>query len=415
MLLSATLGSRAAADLLSSPQHLLRKLPPRAEAEARAYPLLTTAAGGRVEREALTSQSPPKTVAVELTPIADDFAAVARRALEVARDGARVLIVRNTVSDCIATQLELERIAAELDATNLLFAVNNQPAPHHARFARADRILLDNRLEECFGKASAAPCVAAATQTVQQSLDLDADLMLTDVAPMDVMLQRIGRLHRHQRNRPERFRSPRIIVLTPADRDVSALISSDGTARGPHGFGTVYEDLRVLEATLRTLEAAPVLEIPAMNRRLVEAAIHPEALKAIVNAMGDRWKKHDQKIDGVKIAARLLATHNCVKRGELYSECRFPSSLEDRIRARLGEDDRIIELPDPPGPFGAIIDRLTLPGWLVRGAPDDAGAENLAATPGVIRFSFNDRAFIYDRLGLCSAETPDTEDDLADA
>lgn len=415
MLLSATLGSRAAASLVPASHAMAAKIPARAEAETRAYPLLTTAVSGRVEREALTSESPPKTVSVELTPSADDFAVVAARALEAAKAGARVLIVRNTVRDCIATQVKLERVAAVPGAAHLLFAVNDQPAPHHARFARADRILLDHRLEERFGKASTMPCVAAATQTVQQSLDLDADLMVTDLAPMDVMLQRIGRLHRHRRNRPEQFRTARIIVLTPSTRDLSSLIAGDGTARGPHGLGTVYEDLRVLEATLRALEATTVLEIPAMNRRLVEAATHPDALKAIVNAMGDLWKKHAQKIDGLRIAARGLAALNCVKRGEPFSDCRFPSSLEARVRARLGEDDRIVDIPNHPGPFGATIDRLSLPGWLVRGAADDARAEDITAEAGAVRFSFAGRAFIYDRLGLRPSETPDAEEDLADA
>ena len=414
MLLSATLGSRAAVSLVSASHDVPPKIPPRAEAETRDYPLMTMVGGGRVEREALTSESPPKSVALELTPAANDFAGVAARALGAARAGARVLIVRNTVRDCIDTQIELERIAVVLGDAHLLFAANDQPAPHHARFARADRILLDRRLEQHFGKASVAPCVAAATQTVQQSLDLDADLMLTDLAPMDVLLQRIGRLHRHRRERPERFRTAQVIVLTTAPRDLSPLIRPDGTARGPHGLGTVYEDLRVLEATWRTLEATIVIEIPVMNRRLVESATHPDALKQIVTS--PRWNQHAQTIDGQTLAARGLAALNCVKRDEPFSDCRFPSALEARIRARLGEDDRVVELPDLRGQFGATIDRLTIPGWLVRGAPADTQAENVTSGAGAIRFSFGDRAFIYDRLGLRPYKTSDTEEeDLADA
>jgi CRISPR-associated endonuclease/helicase Cas3 len=413
ILLSATLGSRAAVELISASQHIPRKLPPRVEAESRDYPLLTSVSGGQTEREALISELPPKTVVVELTPVAADFAAVAARALEAAKAGARVLIVRNTVRDCIATQIELERIVGVLGVAHLLFAVDDHPAPHHARFARPDRILLDCRLEERFGKTSTTPCVAAATQTVQQSLDLDADLMITELAPMDVMLQRIGRLHRHSRNRPEQFRAAWVIVLTPANRDLSALIGRHGVARGPHGLGTVYEDLRVLEATWRTLEAMPVLEIPAMNRRLVEAVTHPDALSEI--AVGPRWKQHAQAIDGQTIAARGLAALNCVKREEPFSECRFPSSLEARIRTRLGEDDRIVDLPGHVGPFGATFDRLTIPGWLVRGASAEAQVQDIAVGSGSVRFSFGGRAFIYDRLGLRPFETLDAEDDLADA
>ncbi|HVA67883.1 MAG TPA: CRISPR-associated helicase Cas3' [Candidatus Binataceae bacterium] len=419
MLLSATLGSRAAIALTSLGERAARKPPPLVQAEKLPYPSLTTVDSGRNDtvREPLISESQPKTVTVELAPIAGDFTAVAARAIDAALAGARMLIVRNTVRDCVDTQLALERIAGARSAPNLLFAVNDRPAPHHARFAREDRALLDHRLEERFGKNSAAPCVLAATQTVQQSLDIDADLMLTDLCPIDVMLQRIGRLHRHRRDRPEPFRAARVIVLTPADRDLTPLIGRSGAARGDHGFGTVYEDLRVLEATWRALEAAPTLEIPAMNRRLVEAVTHPDALKAIAGAMGDPWKKHARHIDGQTIAAKGLAGLNCVNRDEPFSDCRFPPSLETRISARLGEDDRIVEFPNPiPGPFGPPICRLTLPGWLAKGAPADAKPENIIAEAGALRFNFADRAFIYDRLGLRPAETPSNpEEDLADA
>jgi len=419
MLLSATLGSRAATTLISAGERFAPKPPPLDEAENLPYPSVTTVAAGsrRPEREVLMSESRPKVVTVELTPAAADFAAAAARAMDAATAGARVLIVRNTVRECVATQLELERIAGARGTPHLLFAVNDHPAPHHARFARADRFLLDHELEERFGKSSAAPCVAAATQTVQQSLDLDADLMLTDLCPIDVMLQRIGRLHRHRRDRPEPFRAARVIVLTPAIRDLTPLIGRGGAARGEHGFGTVYEDLRVLEATWRVLEATLTLEIPAMNRRLVEAATHPDAISTIAVQLGGAWKKHGQSIDGGAIAEKGLARLNCVNRDDTFPDCRFPSSLEARIHARLGEGDRIVEFSNPiPGPFGATIDRLTIPGWLVRNAPADAKVDDVATDAGTIRFSFAGRAFIYDRLGLHPAESQsNAEEDIADA
>jgi CRISPR-associated endonuclease/helicase Cas3 len=408
LLLSATLGAGAAANLIGAALSSRLKLPPLAGAIGVPYPIVTTVVGGgrypaRVE---LMSESPPKTVNVEIMSAAGDFAAAASRALAAALAGARVLIVRNTVGDCVATQIELERIAGERNAADRLFALNGIPAPHHARFAREDRVPLDGRLEDCFGKNSRSPCVAAATQTVQQSLDLDADLMLTDLCPLDVMLQRIGRLHRHDRGaRPEPFRAPRVIVLVPADRDLTPLIGREGAARGEHGFGTVYDDLRVLEATWRALETYQTLEIPAMNRRLVEAATHPEALKAIVAELGGPWKKHAQKCDGESIASRRLANLNAVDRDQPFADCRFPSS-ESRIRTRLGEDDRIVEFDGAPaGPFGAPIRRLTIPGWLAKGAPAEAQAEHVVAEAESIRFNFADRAFVYDRMGLRPAET----------
>ena len=70
---------------------------------------------------------------------------------------------------------------------------------HHGRFAAEDRRRLDAAIEERLGKGSAArPVIVVATQTVEQSLDVDADLLLTDLCPIHVLLQRIGRLHRHR-------------------------------------------------------------------------------------------------------------------------------------------------------------------------------------------------------------------------
>ncbi len=72
-------------------------------------------------------------------------------------------------------------------------------APHHSRYAKTDRQLLDKAIEAAFGRGGASGgCVAVATQTVEQSLDIDADLLITDLCPIDVLLQRIGRLHRHK-------------------------------------------------------------------------------------------------------------------------------------------------------------------------------------------------------------------------
>ncbi len=87
----------------------------------------------------------------------------------------------------------------------------------HSQFVMADRVKREQMLLELVGKHSTAEqrdrLIVVGTQVIEQSLDLDFDVLFTELCPMDLLLQRIGRLHRHPRVRPERLRVPRCFVL----------------------------------------------------------------------------------------------------------------------------------------------------------------------------------------------------------
>ena len=89
----------------------------------------------------------------------------------------------------------------------------------HARFAMGDRLGIEHTVLEKFGKNSTPEKrrgkILVATQVVEQSLDLDFDLMITDLAPMDLIIQRAGRLHRDEIPSNVVRGTPRLIVLTP--------------------------------------------------------------------------------------------------------------------------------------------------------------------------------------------------------
>jgi CRISPR-associated endonuclease/helicase Cas3 len=250
--------------------------------------------------------------------------------------------------------------------------------------------------------------VCIATQTVEQSLDIDADLLLTDLAPIDVLLQRIGRLHRHpdaRGPRPEGFEKPKTKVLVPAERDLSTHIREEsphaGAASGPHGIGTVYEDLRILEATWREIERHDAWTIPAMNRELVERATHPEALEAIVDDLSEPWSDHATHIEGVRYAKRTQGDIGMIDRSKPFADGHFAQDLDENIKTRLGQDDRQVEFDDPvDGPFGSSIYGMSIPGWMVEGAADDETAEDVRASSGAVNFRFGARRYQYDRLGL---------------
>ena len=402
--MSATLGTVAQSRLLNATP---APPPPLKEARTIPYPLISYTDARRKQPKYIypNPSSYTKRVAMKTEQIANEADKVARLALSAAISGARVLIIRNTVRDCIATQLALEHLAGT--DNNALFSANGVVAPHHSRFAGPDRKSLDLAIEELFGKSSQRDgVIAVATQTVQQSLDLDADLLLSDLCPVDVLLQRIGRLHRHPKerppkSRPEGYRTARTVVLVPEERSLESYIRPNGRAFGPHGLGTVYEDLRTLEATWRLIEEHDTWIIPAMNRELVEMATHPESLGEIVASLGGGWPQHEIYILGIHSADRSHASLLLLPREKPFGEEEFPYDLNERIKTRLGEGDRKIDLDaEITSPFRSKIQKLILPYHYVPNAAEEATAENFVAEPGKVHFDFAGKTFMYDRLGL---------------
>ncbi len=406
LLMSATLGTAARIHLTTAGR---QPIPPVEEAENIAYPLIThvDASRGDPSLFPVASSGQSKRVETELQPLAGDPQAIAEHALEKAHAGARVLIIRNTVADCVATQHTLEDVVGDDvvdDETDLLFGIGDTPAPHHSRFAPEDRKRLDQAIEEAFGKETTRRAImAVATQTVEQSLDIDADLLITDLCPIDVLLQRIGRLHRHDRVRPAGFETTRCVVLTPQERDLESAITADGRGlHGKHGLGTVYQDLRVLEATWRVLEddVRGAWHIPADNRPLVEHGTHPGRLDELVGELGGRWQAHWEHILGRNAADRQLPALVGIKRHKPFGDSAFAEDL-GKVKTRLGCNDYRVELPDPvPGPFGAPVDELTVTEWQLDQIPEDTQATAVTPFEGGFRFVFCGHTFQYDRFGL---------------
>ncbi|BBP97839.1 CRISPR-associated helicase/endonuclease Cas3 [Burkholderia sp. SFA1] len=395
LLLSATLGSRQRVRFQN------RAHPPCIE-EACAVPYPALIDGARISK--LGRSGAKKHVHWQTCRAIDDFAHVARIAVDAARQGARVLIVRNTVPSAIATQ---EAIESMVDDRAWLFDVNGVATLHHSRFSRQDRPRLDEEVEARIGKKrdGMKPCIVVGTQTLEQSLDLDADLLITDICPMDVLLQRIGRLHRHVRPasaRPEAFREAHVWVLIPESGSFDAYLERPRHGLGRlHNGGGVYSDLRMIEATRRLIEARGEREIPRDNRKLVEHATHPDCLDAIAAEFGPAWQALSQQLDGSESAKLVIARLQALDYAASFEALAFPGN-DERVATRLGAKDRLIRF-DPPvrGPFGIDVREIAMRHHMLPDDLDpDAAPSDIALCHDGFAFSLGGARFTYDRFGV---------------
>ena len=421
LLMSATLGGATRQRLLNCGYRRDIALPTVEQAAAITYPAISWLQADRehnslIERPDSDRPAHAKKIYIEFLPALNAPDMIAQRAWEAAKSGAACLVIRNTVGGAIQVQKAIEALAGDGPGGDrrLLFHCHDVATLHHGRFARADRRLLDTAIGNRMGKSrSAGGIVVVGTQTLEQSLDIDADLLISDLCPMDVLLQRIGRLHRHQRqDRPAEYRNARCIVIVPEQRDLALFLPSKGgeVVRNKHGLGSVYPDLRIIETTWQLLTHRAELNIPADNRELVERATHPDVLQKC-GSDSERhadWERHGQQIEGELLHSRMHAQGLTVDWGSNFGEQRFPNRLSEKVSTRLGSYDRLTHFDrcDPPAqsPFEGTIRQLTIPEFMLPRElelPDTIAPEQVEPRDGGgFSFTIGTRRFIYDRLGL---------------
>ena len=153
--------------------------------------------------------------------------------------------------------------------------------------------------------------IVVATQVAEQSLDVDFDLMVTDIAPIDLILQRAGRLHRHRRGegkRPERLRSPQLFITGIAKW------KDDAVPEFSAGVATVYHR-HLLLRSLATLGISPdterVVDIPAAIPELVQHTygsdqIGPESWQDVMRSAADDWADQQDRKQATARTFRIL-------------------------------------------------------------------------------------------------------------
>ena len=309
ILLSATLSRQ-------DRQDILKAAGASEEAPDECYPRLTVVENdGKVRVHALP---PPKTRAIQIRQIALGLDSLLDAVRLMYEKGGCIAIVCNTVNESIEVARHL-RQAEGIDEEEVWLL--------HARFPPAWRGEMEEKVVDAFGKEGTRPerAILVATQIIEQSLDLDFDLMVSRTAPIDLLIQRMGRLHRHPRSsRPSHLAKPTLLLRTP-----------DMKTDDVPDFGVdeaVYERFFLLKTWLRL--------------RDVEQVQIPDGVDELMNFV------YDQEVDIKNISSAyreaLAAARDDMKLGNRNSEFRGaqfvigePSSkrLIGRYSARLSDDE----------------------------------------------------------------------------
>jgi CRISPR-associated endonuclease/helicase Cas3 len=350
VLLSATLPPQIRRQLAE----LVGQKPPEREA---IYPRLSVYQPGTLVQSIPFEADPARRLALHLQPVATDLAAIKTALDTQLAGGGYALALTNTVQRaqdlyglyCDEPDGEGEAIRVGDEPIGKRLPDGTEVYLFHARFPADARQRREDAVLEIFGPpapASHAPRtgrkILIATQVAEQSLDLDFDLIATDLAPIDLLLQRAGRLWRHARGaRP--VAEPILIVAGLAEDPPPSFGK-------PLWWGAVYEE-KLLLATRFKLAGRSHITLPDEIDKLVSdvyeevISIPPEALARFERAateMDGRMIAHKQEAHQKYIGSPEFAEWNDPKRFTLFDEDEPGVHRSLIAQTRLGEDSVVV-------------------------------------------------------------------------
>lgn len=296
IILSATLNQQRRQQLLAS------------KITKKDYPLITASPGN--------TTSSPIEVAVPITESReihikvqlDDVLAV-EQALRRAEQGQQVLWIENTVKEAQQRYLDLAARAAELGIDCGLL---------HSRFTVNDRQSVEARWVNLYGKngwqqRQLQGRILVGTQVLEQSLDIDADFLVSRFAPTDMLLQRLGRLWRHSGTPRAASATPEAWLLAP---EIDAAIAVPTSAFGSTAY--VYSPY-VLCRSLEVWQSIIGLNLPSDIRNLIEATYAEREELGAMRRWLDELDNGTRRNKG-RLALRQLANMTLSQAGKTLPE-----------------------------------------------------------------------------------------------
>lgn len=321
ILLSATL-----------PSHRRKALLRAYGAEANAvletpYPRITAVCGAEMHTRPILARRPPFSVDLEGLNSENPRITAERLVSALKEEGGCAGWICNTVARAQeAYQAVRECLSAEKDTVEIELHLI------HARMFLGERQRREEALGIAFGRGEdqrPKRAVLVGTQVLEQSLDLDFDVLVSDFAPIDLLFQRAGRLHRHERKakRPKAFKNPRLWIVQP------------GGCNRPEGpfFSTVapvYEE-EVLLTTWLCLQHRDKIHLPTDIEPMIEwvyrDVIPPEEQSAwpsaLVQRLQERKSKSESKAHEHQSAAQIRLLPSPRNAGDIF--CNLSMHLQE--------------------------------------------------------------------------------------
>lgn len=301
-----------------------------------AYPLVSVVNAAGIQSFEVSPR--PTDAEIRTNFLGDSLPELTSKLQELLDEGGIALVICNTV-------------ARAQDAYSALAAgFPGEVELHHAAFIASQRSEKEDLLREklgpksCRGQGRPQRLIVVATQVAEQSLDIDADVLITDIAPIDLIIQRIGRVHRHVRpreDRPTGLREPQLFIRG-VNRDAE-VPDFDGGARAIYGEKLLLATMAYFPSVFRRPDdVAPLVrKVYADNPEIPDAWT-----EAWQKACEDAAAKRDKAV-GRAESYRFPSPANAPDLGCLFEKTYNNSvgiGVEERGLAQVRDADFTVEL-----------------------------------------------------------------------
>ena len=249
----------------------------------------------------------------------------------------------------------------------------------HSQFTFGQRERREARSLARFGRPDAGVvrrprrAVLVSTQVIEQSLDLDFDLMVTEMAPADLLLQRIGRLHRHERDRPRGLETPQVFVSSPE--------IVDGVPRFDPGTEAVYDE-HVLLRSWMVLESRGNISVPEDVETIIES-VYSDSQRPddLAGPLRERWEHTRGQLELDRDRYRYEAAKRWIKapsyRGHLW---RLTEDTRDEDAPGFHEEHKALTRLAPPSVSVVILREVEDSQYMESDRP---GLVGVGSTPSI--------------------------------